>query len=81
MRCGIILATALTALSVTGAQAQEWCGYPGRANSIIECGYSSLEGCETAIGKGAMCFINPDYALNTRRVRPVFAPKRPAIRG
>ena len=70
MRCGIILAGALTALSATGAQAQQWCGYAARANSIIECGYSSVAECENVVGKGGMCFINPDVVLNSRRVTP-----------
>ncbi len=81
MRCGIILAAALTAMSATGAQAQSWCGYAARAHSIIECGYSSVEGCENAIGKGAMCFLNPDYALNSTRAMPVIASKLPAGNG
>jgi hypothetical protein len=72
MRCGVIVAAALvamgfTAVSPRGVHAQEYCGYTGRPGAIVECGYSSLEGCETTIGKGAMCFINPYVALNTRR--------------
>jgi Protein of unknown function (DUF3551) len=72
MRCAIILAAGLTAMSATGAHAQQWCGYAARAKSIIQCGYSSVEGCESAIGKGGMCFINPDYALDSQRATPVF---------
>jgi hypothetical protein len=72
MRCGVIVAAALAAMSFTavlsrGAQAEEYCGYTGRPGAIVECGYSSLEGCENTIGKGAMCFVNPYVALNTRR--------------
>ncbi|MGD0024645.1 MAG: DUF3551 domain-containing protein [Xanthobacteraceae bacterium] len=81
MRCGIILAAALTAMSATGAHAQQWCGYAAHAHSIIECGYSSVEGCENAVGKGAMCFINPDYVLNSRRAIPVVASKLLAGKG
>jgi hypothetical protein len=53
-------------------------GYLGRPYSIIQCGYSSLEGCENAVGngKGAMCFVNPDVTLNSQRATPVFATKR-----
>jgi hypothetical protein len=80
MRGVIIVAAALTAMSATGASAQEWCGYAG-ARSMIECGYSSLEGCESIIGKGAMCFINPDYALNATRAKRLFAVKNPPVRG
>jgi hypothetical protein len=69
MRCGIIVA-ALIALSATGAQAEDWCGYVAKENAVIECGYSTVADCESAIGKGAMCFINPDYALNVKRVTP-----------
>jgi len=81
MRCAIILAAALTAMSATGAHAQSWCGYAARAHSIIECGYSSAAECENAIGKGGMCFINPDYALNSKRATRVIASKLPAGKG
>ena len=37
---------------------------------IVQCGYSSLEGCENSIGKGAMCFVNPYVAINDRRTVP-----------
>lgn len=81
MRCTMILAAAAAALmmitSATGAQAQQWCGYAAHANSIIECGYSSDTECENAIGKGGMCFVDPDYALNLKHVLPVTA--TPAI--
>jgi Protein of unknown function (DUF3551) len=76
MRCGIILAAALTtlaastAISTTAARAQEWCGFSAKPNAIVECGYSSQEGCENTIGKGAMCFVNPYVAFNDRRATP-----------
>ncbi len=73
MRNAIALAAAaaaLTAIAATGAQAEEWCGYGAHAKSIIECGYSSNTQCENAIGKGGMCFVDPDYALNARRAVP-----------
>jgi hypothetical protein len=75
MRCGVIVAAALVAMGFTvvlpgGAHAQEYCGYAGRPGAIVQCGYSSLEGCENTIGKGAMCFVNPSVALNTRRQGP-----------
>lgn len=75
MRSGFVLtavvlaaaAAIVTAASTTGAQADEWCGYASKDHSIIECGYSSNVECESATGKGGMCFIDPDYALNVRR--------------
>ena len=75
MRCGIILAaalmaTAFTAMSPSGAHAQEYCGFSAKPGSIVQCGYSSLEGCENSIGKGAMCFVNPYVAINERRSAP-----------
>ena len=86
MRFGIILAAALTALPlagipVTGAQAQEYCGFNPHPGSIVECGYSSFEGCENAIGKGAMCFVNPYLVLNTKRPAPTFTSEPVAARG
>jgi len=75
MRCGIVVAAALmaapfTATSATSAHAEDWCGFSARPNAIVQCGYSSLEGCENTIGKGAMCFVNPYVAINDRRNAP-----------
>ena len=75
MRCGIVLAVALmatplSAMSATSAHAEDWCGFSARPNAIVQCGYSSLEGCENTIGKGAMCFVNPYVAINDRRTAP-----------
>jgi hypothetical protein len=86
MRSGLILAGAFMAMSVsamspTGAQAEEYCGFNPRPGSIVQCGYSSLEGCENAIGKGAMCFVNPYLALNTRRASPLLLWKPRLQRG
>ena len=81
MRSGIIVAAALLALSATGANAAEWCGYSARPHAIVQCGYSSLQGCESTIGKGAMCFVNPYVAFNTPRMTPANFTKRPAGRG
>jgi hypothetical protein len=68
MRYGVIAAAILAAPLVmsTGAQAQEWCGYSATDKAVIECGYSTVADCQTATGKGGMCFVDPDYALNTR---------------
>lgn len=73
MRCGVIVVAAAVAATgfIAGAPkaavAQEYCGYAGHPGAIVECGYSSQQGCENTIGKGAMCFVNPYIALNTRR--------------
>jgi uncharacterized protein DUF3551 len=74
MRCGIIVSAALaamafTSLSTTGAQAQQWCGFAAHQGAIVQCGYTSQQGCENTIGKGAMCFINPYLVLNTASPR------------
>ena len=71
MRCGLILAAALAtaAASATGARADdEWCGYAATDKAMIECGYSSVAQCENAVGKGGVCFVDPEY-----RQRPVGA--------
>ncbi len=81
MRCGIIVAVALAVMSASGAQAQEWCGYAARENAVIECGYSTAAECENAIGKGGMCFVDPEYALNSKRATPAISSKIPDKRG
>jgi hypothetical protein len=82
MRRGIILTAAFTALSVTGAHAQDWCGFSAQPHAIVQCGYSSLGSCESAIGKGAMCYVNPYLALDTKRARPAATTMTPsAARG
>ncbi len=81
MRCGLVLAATLTTLSATSAHAENWCGYAAHNNAMIECGYSTVAECQSTIGKGATCFVDPDYALNPRRARPVFAAKLSATRG
>jgi hypothetical protein len=68
MRWSVILATAALGLTFsTGARAEHWCGYAAHAKSMIECGYSSVTDCESAVGKGGMCFLDPSYALNAKR--------------
>jgi len=86
MRCGVVLVAALTVMTATGARADGWCGYAAHEKSIIECGYSSATECETAIGKGGLCFVDPDYALDATRAAPEIAtpaitPKLTAGRG
>ena len=81
MRYGLILAAALAAMSTTGARADdEWCGYATGDKALIECGYSSVAQCENAVGKGGVCFVDPEYALRAKRptaLQPVnFSPAR-----
>lgn len=64
---GIVLATALIALSASAAKADEWCGYASRDNAVIECGYTTAADCEGSVGKRGVCFVDPDLALGTRR--------------
>jgi Protein of unknown function (DUF3551) len=76
MRCAMMfaaVAAAVTTMPATGAHAEAWCGYAAREKSFIECGYSSTTECENAIGKGGMCFIDPEYAFDQRRPVPVTA--------
>jgi hypothetical protein len=80
MRYGLILAVAFAAVSTTAARADdEWCGYGAGDKTLIECGYSSVAQCQTAVGKEGVCFVDPEYGLRTRRpaVRPAnFTPAR-----
>ncbi len=69
-RLGLILAAALAALPASAASAQEWCGYATHQNAVIECGYTTASECESAVGKGGMCFLDPDLALNSERAAP-----------
>jgi hypothetical protein len=68
MRAGLMLAADLAAMSTTSARADdEWCGYATGDKALIECGYSSVAQCENAVGKGGVCFVDPEYALQTKR--------------
>jgi hypothetical protein len=66
MRGAIILAGAIFLLTIPAAQAEEWCGYAARQKSLIECGYSSINECQSALGKGGMCFVDPEIALSRK---------------
>ena len=66
----IALAAGFVALSATAAYADEWCGYATHDNAVIECGYTTVAGCESAVGKGGMCFIDPDTAFNIKHAMP-----------
>ncbi len=69
MRFGIVVAAAALTLSATGAQAEEWCGYTTQPDAVIECGYTTASDCTTAVGKGGMCFVDPDVARYFRRIK------------
>jgi hypothetical protein len=83
VRTGIVLAAVLTVLSATSARADEWCGYATHEDAVIECGYTTASDCESAVGKGGMCFVDPDVAMIGRRIllrrlfTPAVAPKVP----
>jgi hypothetical protein len=70
MRNKILLTGALMLMAIPAAQAEEWCGYAARVKSLVECGYSSVSQCESALGKGGMCFVDPEVARNFSLIRP-----------
>ena len=69
MRFGIMTLSALTVMVATSAQAQEWCGYAIHDNAVVECGYTTVADCQTAVGKGGMCFVDPELARNIKHGR------------
>jgi len=77
MRGGIVLAAALTVVSATGAHADGWCGYATHENALIECGYTTADQCASAVGKGGMCFVDPDMAFNLTHATLLNRPKAP----
>jgi hypothetical protein len=79
MRGEIILAGIVLLMAIPAAQAGDWCGYAAREKSLIECGYSSVSECQSALGKGGMCFVDPDTALN-RKSRTQTQPAAPKER-
>jgi Protein of unknown function (DUF3551) len=81
IRFGIALTAALAVLSATGARADDWCGTTTGDNAVIQCGYTTVAQCESAVGKGGMCFVDPDTALNVKRAMPVNATKMLGILG
>ena len=74
MRFAIIaaaLSAGAIACSADVAQAEEWCGYAAGSKSVIECGYTTVAQCESAVGKGGMCFVDPDSAWLIGHRRPL----------
>jgi hypothetical protein len=59
--------------AASSAHADEWCGYATGDNAVIQCGYTTVAGCENAVGKGGMCFVDPDTAQNIKRSTPIDA--------
>ena len=67
--------------AASSARADEWCGYATGDNTVIQCGYTTVAGCESAVGKGGMCFVDPDTALNIKHSTPIDATKLLGILG
>lgn len=77
IRLALILATVLTAITASGARADEWCGYATKDNAVVECGYTTVADCESAVGKGGMCFVDPELTRNFTPIRPAPSAKIP----
>jgi hypothetical protein len=80
MQGGLALALALaTAVMLSSASAADaaWCGSASRDNAIIECGYATAADCQQSVGKGGVCFVDPDLALKSHAPRA----DRESIRG
>ena len=60
----IISLTALLALSITAARADEWCSFIDKANAPVHCGFSSLNECKQSLSdeKNAYCMHDPGFA-------------------
>ena len=63
MRHAIALAT-LFALTLTAANAAEWCGFVDKENAPVRCGYSSLSECKQSLTnkKDGYCIPDPGFA-------------------
>jgi hypothetical protein len=64
MRGILAVAAVVTVLSANAAEAA-WCGSATRDNAIIECGYATAADCQQSVGKGGVCFVDPDVALKS----------------
>jgi hypothetical protein len=73
MQGAIGLAAIVALLSATAAKA-DWCGAMAHDNAMVECGYATVADCQKSVGKGGVCFVDPDVAL--RGGKPA-AVKRP----
>ncbi len=81
MQWTIVFVATLSVVTLSGASAADWCGYASHTKSLIECGYSSDTECQNAVGKGGICFIDPEYAMIVKRTTPslLVAPQKPAV--
>ena len=63
MRHAIALAAFFT-LTLSAANAAEWCGFVDKENAPVRCGYSSLEQCKQSLGdkKDGYCIPDPGFA-------------------
>ncbi|HTT48811.1 MAG TPA: hypothetical protein VMG39_12515 [Pseudolabrys sp.] len=60
----IISLTAFFALTLTAANAAEWCGFIDKDHAPVHCGYSSLAECKQSVGdkKDGYCMPDPGFA-------------------
>ena len=68
----IIPLTALLALSITAARADEWCSFVDKAHAPVHCGFSSLNECKQSLSdeKNAYCMHDPGFAgVETSRIK------------
>jgi hypothetical protein len=71
IRYGIAATVVVLGLGTTGgAQAGAWCGSTAHDKAVIECGYTTAARCESAVGKGGLCFVDPYTAMNAARALP-----------
>jgi hypothetical protein len=63
---GILALAALVILVSASTADAGWCGSASRDNAIIECGYATVADCQQSVGKGGVCFVDPDVALKSR---------------
>jgi hypothetical protein len=68
MMLAVVTLAAVTLLAASAANAA-WCGSASRDNAIIECGYATAADCAQSVGKGGVCFVDPDVALKSHASR------------
>ena len=76
MRHALALA-GLFALTLSAANAAEWCGFIDKEHAQVRCGYSSLAQCQQALvdKTGAYCMPDPGFASLRNRGRVKLASK------
>lgn len=63
---------ALLALSLSAANAAEWCGFIDKAHAPVHCGYSSLDECKQSLAdqQNGYCMPDPGFArLENERIK------------